>query len=124
MRNWQNPVPTVYTFNTIATIVFLNKSHTPPSVVVWVCEDKETMGASLKELKAQSHIEILQSGSSHFQDRSVIERNRLKDVLNGVAQDNAIRKPFDQAPPNNYDLIPFYNPDTGKWEVRKPETKV
>lgn len=54
-------------FNSAWTIVFLNKSHTPPSQFVWVCVDKDAMDRGLTKLRKNKWIEVVQSGASHVE---------------------------------------------------------
>ena len=54
-------------FETVRTIVFLNKHNTPPSLVVWVAADNTAYQVALADLKKSKHIEIIQQGHSHVQ---------------------------------------------------------
>ena len=65
----QKAIP-VSGFNSVLTISFLNKSHVPPSPVVWVAENQAAFDKALDSLKSKKHIEITGRGPSHvtFED--------------------------------------------------------
>lgn len=54
-------------FGSCWTIIFLNKSHTPPTPTVWVCVDKDAMNRSLTKFAGNKWIEVVQSGASHVE---------------------------------------------------------
>lgn len=58
---------TEYAMNRALTIVFHNNSCAPPTLVVWVCRNKEAMDKALERLKAMDHISIAQAGPSHVE---------------------------------------------------------
>lgn len=57
----------VSAFGSVLTVVFLNKSHNPPTPTVWVCADREAFDAAKAKLAAMSHIEVIQAGPSHVE---------------------------------------------------------
>ena len=52
---------------TCLTIVFLNKTHEPPTPTVWVCANREAYDRGLDKLRAMKHIEIVGHGDTHVE---------------------------------------------------------
>jgi hypothetical protein len=55
--------------NAVWTIIFVNKSQNgmgDATPTVWVCQTEYHYQRSLKELGAMPHVQILDSGASHF----------------------------------------------------------
>lgn len=46
------------------TIAFYNKSHTPPTLYVWVCRNRDSYDLALKELAETPYCEIVHQGNS------------------------------------------------------------
>lgn len=54
-------------FGSVPTIVFLNKSHDPPTQYIWVCKNTAVYESSLAHLGTLPHVEIVQHGHVHAQ---------------------------------------------------------
>lgn len=48
----------------VLTIAFYNKTHTPPTLYVWVCQNREAFDKGLQELAESPWCEIVHKGDS------------------------------------------------------------
>ena len=53
--------------NSVLFISFLNRSHNPPTPVVWVCANREAYQESMRKLSEQEHIQITDFGHAHVE---------------------------------------------------------
>lgn len=58
----------VHPMGAVLTITFLNKTHVQPTPTVWVCENRDAYESGMRELLANEHIHIVQSGPSHVRE--------------------------------------------------------
>lgn len=53
--------------DTVLTITFNNKAHNPPTLVTWVCADREAYDGALVRLTEMDWIELVAHGNSHVE---------------------------------------------------------